>query len=85
MEMQINASLCLARLEPALHACSAAASPFFFFFFTFGNRVGREDTGMVFISESSSTQLHEIFPPGGHANDPSPERHMSEADWDGAP
>ena len=26
--------------------------------------------GKVFISESSTTQLHDMFPPGGHANDP---------------
>ena len=46
MEMQINAALCLARLEPALHACSAAASFLFFkFFFFFFIPLGTEWEG----------------------------------------
>ena len=60
MEVLINASLCLRSLALAL----ALWPPFLS---TFGNRVGRGNAGKVFISESSSTQLHDMFfsPPEG--------------------
>lgn len=52
-------------LSPQSSTCSAALS-------TSWNRAGRQTTGKVFVSESSSTQLHDGFSPGGCANDPQP-------------
>lgn len=49
---------------------SHASFSHFLLLLPFGNRKGREKVWKKLTSESSSSQLHDTFPPRGHANDP---------------